>query len=105
MRALRVLLVLDAAVLFLMGALFILVPHRVEAAFQFKDLPPGVTYILSLWGCVLATMGIGYCIASSDPLRHVVWVQIGIARGALERLVGIVYLARGIVTFEQAGVG
>src|SRR5881396_3067398 len=95
---LRVLLALDAAVLFLLGALLILAPRRVEFAFRFKDLPEGVSYIIGLWGCVLVTMAIGYAVAATDPIRHVVWVQVGIARGALD-------LAWGVVGWQQAGFG
>jgi len=50
-------------------------------------------------------MGVGYVVAASDPLRHKVWVQVGIARGALECVLGLVCLAREIVTFQQAGFG
>jgi hypothetical protein len=102
---LRNLLLLDAAVLLLLGLLLIFTPKNVELAFGFKDLPAGVSYILGLWGCGLATMGLGYVVAATDPPRHVVWVQIGIARGALEGALGLVWLARGIVTFQQAGFG
>jgi hypothetical protein len=102
---LRNLLLLDAAVLFLLGLLLIFMPKQVELAFGFTDLPVGVGYILGLWGCVLATMGVGYVVAATDPQRHVVWVQIGIARGALESVLGVVWLARGVVTFQQAGFG
>ncbi len=105
MRALRILLVLDAAALFLLGALFLFRPRQVEAAFHFGELPAGVDYILGLWGCALATMAIGYVVAAQDPIRHRVWVQVGIARGALECVVGAVYLARGIVTWQQGGFG
>ena len=105
MTMLRNLLLLDAAVLFLLGALLIFAPVQVELAFKFKDLPPGVSYIIGLWGCVFATMGLGYAVAATNPIRHVVWVQVGIARGALECLLGLVYLARGTVTFQQAGFG
>ena len=105
MTLLRNLLLLDAAVLFLLGALLIFAPVQVELAFKFKDLPPGVSYIIGLWGCVFATMGLGYAVAAANPIRHVVWVQVGIARGALECLLGLVYLARGTVTFQQAGFG
>ena len=105
MRGLRILLALDSAVLFLLGALLLVLPQHIELAFGFTDLPAGVTYIIALWGCVLLTMAIGYWKASADPARHVVWVQVGIARGALECGVGIIYLVRGIVTFRQAGVG
>ena len=102
---LRNLLLLDAAVLLALGGLLIIVPQQVELVFGFRDLPAGVSYIVGLWGCALATMAIGYAAASRDPVRHVAWVQVGIARGALECIVGAFYLARGIVTFQQAGFG
>jgi len=102
---LRILLALDAAVLFLLGLFLILAPKQVELAFHFKDLPEGVSYIIGLWGCILATMALGYAVAAMDPIRHVVWVQVGIARGALECVLGAIYLARGIVTWQQAGFG
>ena len=102
---LRILLLLDAAVLFLLGALLIFAPHQVERVFQFKELPPAVSYVIGMWGCALATLGFGYYQAAAHPLRHVLWVQVGIARGALECALGLVYLTRGIVTFQQAGFG
>ena len=102
---LRYLLLIDAAVLFMVGALLIFLPRQVELAFQFKDLPDGVAYIIGLWGCVLASTGIGYAVAAKNPIRHVVWVQVGIARGALELIFGLACLARGTVTFQQAGFG
>jgi hypothetical protein len=105
LRALRILLALDSAVLFLLGTLLLVLPQYVELAFGFVDLPIGVTYLVALWGCVLLTMAIGYWKASADPIHHIVWVQVGIARGVLECGVGIIYLVRGIVTFRQAGVG
>ena|SRR5438093_82592 len=102
---LRILLAMDAAVLFLLGMLLVLAPKQVEAAFHFKDLPGGVSYIIGLWGCVVITLAIGYAAAALDPIRHVVWVQVGIARGALESALGATYLARGVVTWQQAGFG
>jgi hypothetical protein len=105
LRVTGLLLALDAAVLFLLGTLLLVIPQHVLVAFGFVDLPIGVTYIIAFWGCCLLTMAIGYWKASADPARHLVWVQVGIARGALEFGVGIVYLLRGIVTFRQAGLG
>ena len=102
---LRFLLVIDAAVLFLLGALLVFAPAQVEQAFHFKDLPPAVSYLIGMWGCVVGTMGLGYLVAATNPLRHRVWINIGIVRGALECALGLVYLARGIVTFQQAGLG
>jgi hypothetical protein len=105
LRVTGILLALDAAVLFLLGTLLLVLPQHVLLAFGFVDLPTGVTYIIALWGCCLLTMALGYWKASADPVRHLVWVQVGIARGALEFGVGIIYLLRGIVTFRQAGLG
>jgi hypothetical protein len=102
---LRNLLVLDAAVLFLLGALLIFLPTQVELAFHFQGLPVGVAYIIGLWGCAMATMGLGYVVAATNPIRHVVWVQVGIARGAAEVVLGLICLVRGTVTFQQAGFG
>jgi hypothetical protein len=102
---LRYVLMIDAAVLFLLGALLILEPKRVEMAFHFNDLPTAVSYLIGLWGCVFATMGCGYVIAATHPIRHLIWVQVGIARGVLECTVGVVYLVRGTVTWQQAAFG
>jgi hypothetical protein len=102
---LRMLMLLDSAVLILLGLLLIFFPRQVEAAFRFNDLPLGVSYILGLWGCVLASLGLGYAVASINPSRNLIWVQMGIARGMFEFLIGLVFLARGIVTFQQAGFG
>ena len=102
---LRKLLLLDGTVLVVLGALLIVAPKQTEAVFHFGDLPRAVSYIIGLWGCVLATMGLGYGLAAADPRRHIAWVQVGIARGFLECVLGVVYLARGIVTFQQAGFG
>jgi hypothetical protein len=102
---LRYLLMVDTALLLLLGALLILAPRQVEAAFHFNDLPMAVSYLIGLWGCVFATLGIGYVVAATDPVRHVARVQVGIARGALECVLGFVYLARGVVTWQQAAFG
>jgi len=102
---LRYVLMIDAAVLFLIGVLLIFLPKQVEVAFHFVELPAAVSYLIGLWGCVFATMAGGYVIAATEPLKHVIWVQVGIARGALECLLGVVYLMRGIVTWQQAAFG
>lgn len=102
---LRYALMVDASVLFLVGILLIFLPRQVEVAFHFSDLPAPVSYLIGLWGCVFVTMAGGYVIAATHPLKHVIWVQVGIARGALECLLGAIYLARGIVTWQQAAFG
>lgn len=99
------LLALDATLLFLLGATFMALPRRVEQAFHFQDLPDGVSYLIGLWGCALATLAIGYALAARNPARHVAWIQVAIARGALECVFGAVCLSRGVVMWQQAGFG
>jgi len=96
---------LDGVLLMLLGGCLVFVPTRVEEVFSFKDLPVGVSYILGLWGVALLTMGLGYLVAASNPIRHVVWVQMAIARNVIEGIFGGVCLARGIVSTHQAGFG
>src|SRR2546423_10556274 len=105
LSALRVVLLLDAAVLLLLGLLLIFAPAQVGLMFQFQDLPRGVYYLIALWGCALATLAGGYVAAAQNPFRHAVWIQVGIARGAVECLAGIFYVAQGAVTLRQAGPG
>jgi hypothetical protein len=102
---LRMLLLVDAVVLALFGAVLIAVPMQVLAAFQFKNLPAGVSYLVGLWGCFPLTLSLGYVVAASNPIRHLIWVQVGIARGLLECVLGLVFVTRGVVTFSQAGLG
>ncbi len=102
---LRYVLMIDAVVLFLLGMLLIFVPKQVEVAFHFVDLPAAVSYLIGLWGCVFISLAGGYVVAATQPLKHLIWVQVGIARGALECLLGAVYLARGVVTWQQGAFG
>jgi hypothetical protein len=57
--------------------------------------------LLGLWGCALVSLGYGHFIAALEPVRHIVLLQVGIARGLLEVLMGLIYLARGVVDFGQ----
>ena len=105
LRLLRMLLAFDATLLFLLGVLFMTMPAWVERVFHFQNLPVGVGYIIGSWGCVFATLAAGYIIAAKDPVRNVAWVQVGIARGALECVFGFICITRGMVTWEQAVPG
>jgi hypothetical protein len=102
---LRGLLVADAAILFLLGGLLVVVPGEVLRTFHIRDLPPVANYLVGMWGCLLGTMGFGYLVAASHPLRHRVWINIGIIRGALECALGVFYMANGSVTVQQAALG
>jgi hypothetical protein len=102
---LRYLLMLDAVILAVLGALLIFAPHQIETYFHFNDLPATVSYLIGLWGCVMLSLAAAYAIVSRDPIRHRFWIDIGIVRALLEAIFGATALARGSVNFSQAGVG
>ncbi len=104
-RALRMLMMMDAVVLTGLGVLFITVPRRIETAFHFQNLPLGVDYLIGLWGCVFATLGLGYALAAVEPRRNVLWVQMGISRGVLEVVFGAMCVFRHMITWEQGAFG
>lgn len=102
---LRLLLLVDALVLGVLGSSLLVLPEPLQSAFGFGDLPPSVDYLLGLWGCALVTMAFGYAVAATSPLRHLVWVQVGILRGGLEVIFGLYAWAQGLVEWKQAGLG
>ncbi len=105
MLLLRLLLALDAVVLLGLGAIFMLAPVKVGAAFGFVGLPPAVCYMIGLWGCALISLGVGYAHAVADPVRDVMWVRAGIVRGALECVFGFLVVRQHMVTWNQAAFG
>jgi hypothetical protein len=102
-QLLRVILILDAAALVLLGAAMIVVPDRTLALFGIVDAPGSVRFIIGSFGAVYITMGAGYVIAAQTPMRCISWIQIGIARATAECLFGVVAVIQGYVTFRQAG--
>lgn len=105
MRALRVVLLLDAFLLVLLGGALICAPGKIIAAFHFPPLPQGINYVIGLWGCVMLTMAGGYLVAAADPIAHLIWIQVAIARGVLEFALGLIYLGKGLITWQQGGFG
>jgi len=102
---LRTVLLLDSAVLVALGGSFLTVPAKASQFFGFGELPPAVHHLIGLWGCALLTLGIGYFICATNPLRHRVMIQIGILRGACEVVVGLAHVAIGLVSLSQAATG
>ncbi len=105
MFALRLVLLLDSAVLLGLGSGLMLVPERTAVVFHFEALPAAYGVLLGVWGCALLSLGVGCFIAATEPYRHLVIVQIGIVRGLLEVLVCLAAMARGTVTFQQVWLG
>ena len=102
---LRLLLVFDAAFLLTIGSALVLAPGKMLQAFHYPSMPPSVHFIMAMWGCVLATLGLGYLHSAFDPVRNIAWIQVGIARGTLEFVVSIVYVVLGLTSLSQVWPG
>src|SRR5438270_2410443 len=103
--ALRIFLTADAAVLLALGFALIFIPDTLASVFNFGTLPDVVDYIGGFLGCAFISLGVGYVVATTDPIRHVVSVWIGIARGAFEVALSVVCVMRNIVSWQQASFG
>ena len=101
---LRLLLMLDAATLLIVGIAFIVAPARCLALFGFENAPANITFIVATFGVVYATMGIGTVLAAQSPVRNAAWVQVAIVRGIGECLVSAMYVLQGVVTWRQGGL-
>jgi hypothetical protein len=104
-RALRMLMMMDAVVLFALGLALLCCPLQITRAFGFTEVARPILYLLGLWGATVLTLGVAYGIAAVDPVRHRLWIAIAIARGLIEALFGWYCLAQGLVTWKQSGLG
>jgi hypothetical protein len=105
LRYLRIVLLMDGVVLCTLGLALLIAPRAMWTLFGFSGLAPAVSYIVGMWGALMSTMGLGYFLAARDPARSSAWVWAGLIRGVLEATVSLGYLAAGLVTFSQVGVG
>ena|SRR3990172_1568749 len=102
---LKVILFADGVVLTAIGLGLMFATGIMFDAFGFIDMPAGVYYIVSMWGALMATMGIGYLLASRDPAASTTWVLTGLARAALEVGVSVAYMVGGHVSAQNALFG
>lgn len=101
----RLLLLFDAAVLLLVGGGLAISPQGMIKAFQFPPVDPHYYYTHAMWGSVLVTLAIGNIWCAQDPWRHRAWLSVSVLRGVCEALISAAYLATGMATFRQAGLG
>jgi hypothetical protein len=95
----------DGLVLALFGLGLILAPQQMYLLFNLTGMPEGANYIAGMWGALLLTVALGYMVGSSQPLRNLILVQIGIVRALIEVIISIYYVASGALTLTQAAAG
>jgi len=105
LKSLRAVLVADALVLVILGVLLIIAPEQMFGWFGMQGMPPGAYYLVGMWGALMATMGLGYALASGRPGASQAWVMTGIIRAVLEVGVSAAYIAGGTVNLRNSGLG
>ena len=105
LKLLRIVLIADAVVLVILGVLLIAAPQQMFSWFGMEGMPTGSFYILGMWGALMATMGLGYALASARPGASYAWMVAGIIRAVLEVGVSAAYYAGGIVSLRNSGLG
>jgi hypothetical protein len=104
-KALKIILVVAAIVAFFWGTVMLIVPGLAGSLINFPEFSKEAKYIASLLGAVYFALGVGFVLASRDPIKNIAWIQAGIVSYALSLGASIYYLANGSLLWSQAIVG
>ena len=104
MKGLKVLMVVWAVVGILFGLGFVFASEQLCSMFGFEKPSAYVPYFLALLGVAYIVAGVFVIIASRDPLKHIMWIQLAIVWSLLDALAALYFIVRGNVTFSQAGM-
>jgi len=104
-KALKVVMIVWAALGILLGLAYIFAPEQLGAMSGYAPGPAYVLYFLAMLGICYIVGSAFIIIAAQDPLRNILWVQFAIAGAILAVIIEVYSLLRGFVTFEQVGTG
>ncbi|MCP2605060.1 hypothetical protein NLC29_02780 [Candidatus Aminicenantes bacterium AH-873-B07] len=104
-KALKVTLLVAAIVAFFWGILMLIAPGFAGSLANFPEFSKEAKYFVGLLGAVYVALGVGFVLASRDPVKNIAWVQAGIVSYALSLVISIYYLATGSLLWRQAIVG
>ncbi len=105
-RALKVVMIIGAAIWILLGLALVFAPEQLGAMMGFAKGPEWSPYLHALLGvCYIAGGAFVIVAAVRDPLKHIMWVQFAIVGAILALAVEVYSMMRGFVTFEQVGTG
>ena len=103
-KALKVTMIVYAALGILCGLAFIFVPRQVGAIYGYEQGPAFVRGIIASLGISFISACIFLIIAARDPLKHILWVKYAIV-GAILQLAGHIYsVILGHSNFRQVAI-
>jgi hypothetical protein len=101
-KALRVTMIVYAAIGILFGLAYIFVPRQLGAMFGHEAGPEYVAALAAALGVSFVSACIFLIIAARDPLKHILWVKYAIVFAILMFAVHVYSLILGYVNFKQA---
>jgi hypothetical protein len=107
LKALKILIIIWAAIGILWGVGMVFAPQQMGAMMGYETEGPAyVPYLLASIGVSLIVSA-SFIIAAMtrDLLKNILWVQFAIAGAIISVAVAAYSMLMGFVTFEQAGVG
>jgi hypothetical protein len=104
-KALRLTMILYAAVGILFGLAFIFAPRQLGTMLGHQEGPAYVAALSAEIGVCFISSCIFLIIAARDPLKHILWVKYAIVFAILMLAAGLSSLIRGYINFNQDGLG
>ena len=103
-KGLQITLIAWAAIGILFGLEFLFAPGLLFSAGSLQKMPGAVTFFLALLGNMYIITSVFVLLATRDPLKHILWVQMAMAGSLLDLLAALYFIIRGFVPFSQAGI-
>ena len=103
-KALRVVLIVWAAIVILFGLAFIFFPNQLGAMSGYEKATEAELFSMASLGISMIVSGAFVIVAARDPIRNILWVQFAIAWTILIVVVVASSIGRGLVTFSQEGM-
>jgi hypothetical protein len=103
MKGLKIAMIAWAVIGILFGLAFLFFPNQMGAGFGLSQVPTYVQYFLALLGNMYIVTSICVILATRDPLKHILWVQLAITGSLMDMIASLVFIIRGSLTFSQGG--
>ena len=103
-KALKVTMVVYAALGILVGLAYVFVPRQLGAMFGYEAGPASVAALAAALGVSFISACIFLIIAARDPLKHILWVKYAIVFAILMLAATLYSLILGHINFSQAGI-
>jgi len=101
-KALKVTMILYAAIGILFGLAYIFIPRQLGAMFGHEGGPAFVLSLAAAFGVSLVAVCIFLIIAARDPIKHILWVKYAIVFAILSLVAHLYSFILGYLTLGQA---